>query len=253
MPDPTSPEQARRPIIGITCYEEVAAWGNWKTVAAVLPVSYVRAIERAGAIPVLLPPQNLSPLEAAEVIGRLDGLVVAGGNDVHPTRYGADSHERTVVAGGERDDLELVTIEAAVDEGVPTLAICRGLQVLNVSRGGTLEQHLPDVVGHERHSPTPGGFGEHDVHVEPGTKLASLLSWTSAAVPVNHHQAIGELGRGLVPSAYADDGVIEAVEDTTVPFLVGVQWHPEAGGDPALFVALVAAARERSAAREGLS
>ncbi len=249
----TRPQRTTRPIVGITCYEEEAAWGSWRTVAAIIPVSYVRAIERAGAIAVLLPPQNLTPAEAEEVVARLDGLVVSGGNDIDPTYYGASAHHQTVVAGGERDALELAAIGAAVEGEVPTLAICRGLQVLNVARGGTLVQHLPDVLGHEGHSPTPGSFGEHAVHIEPGTKLASVLSWKSAGVPTHHHQAIADLGRGLTPSAHADDGVIEAVEDPTVPFLLGVQWHPEAGADPALFDALVTAARERAAGREGLS
>jgi putative glutamine amidotransferase len=242
-------DAAGRPIIGITCYEEEAVWGNWRTVAAILPVSYVRSIERAGGIPVLVPPQQVSAEEAARLVERLDGLVMAGGNDVEPSRYGHEAHETTVVAGGERDALELSTVQAAIDHELPTLAICRGLQVLNVARGGTLVQHLPDVVGHERHSPTPGSFGVHQVRVEPGTKLSTLVAWDEAAVPTHHHQGIGELGKGLRPAAFADDGVVEAVEDAGLPFLVGVQWHPEAGEDPALFEALVAAARERLATR----
>ena len=254
MAHPAEREGAGRPVIGVTCYEEEASWGSWRTVAALLPVSYVRNLENAGAIPVLLPPQHLTALEAEHLVARLDGIVIAGGNDMAPSYYGEASHEQTVVAGGQRDELELKTITAAAEAAVPTLAICRGLQILNVARGGSLVQHLPDVVGHEGHSPTPGDFGEHVVKIEPGSKLASLLAWESAGVPTHHHQGIGELGRGLTPSAYAEDGVIEAVEDTTVPFLVGVQWHPEAGGDPSLFEALVAAARQRAlAGRDGLS
>ncbi len=234
-----------RPIVGITCYEEEARWGKWQTVAALLPVSYVRAVERAGAIPVLVPPQDLSGEEAAELVDRLDALIVSGGNDLDPELFGEAPHEATVVAGGQRDELELAAITAAIEGGLPTLAICRGLQVLNVARGGTLVQHLPDVVGHTRHSPTPGSFGSHEVSIEPSSHLASLLSWERGEVPTHHHQAIGELGKGLVVSAHASDGVIEAVEDPSVPFLLGVQWHPEAGGDPALFEALVAASKKR--------
>lgn len=235
-----------RPVIGITCYEEPARWGSWDTVAALVPASYVRSLERAGAMPLLVPPQTLTPEEADELVGRLDGLVIAGGNDVDPTFYGAPAHARTEVAGGPRDSLELAAVGAAVGAELPTLAICRGLQVLNVARGGTLIQHLPDVVGHEGHSPTPGSFGAHEIHIAAGSRLASLLSWGDADVPTHHHQAIDALGTGLTVSATADDGTIEAVEDATVPFLIGVQWHPEAGDDPALFEALVDAARTRS-------
>lgn len=237
-----------RPLIGITCYEEEADWGVWRQTAAVLPVSYVRAVERAGGIPVLVPPQHLTVPEAQGLVDRLDGLVAAGGADVDPAHYGAEAHGATVTANGERDALELAALAAVVEEAVPTLAICRGLQVLNVARGGTLVQHLPDLLGHDRHSPVPGGYGLHDVSVEPGTRLAELLSWQCAGVPTHHHQAIERLGGGLRPSAHAEDGVIEAVEDPAMPFLVGVQWHPEASDDPALFEALVAAARERARA-----
>lgn len=239
-----------RPIIGISCYEEEAAWGSWRRPAALLPVSYVRSIEGAGAIPVLIPPQRLSAREAAHLLSRLDGLVVAGGNDVDPGYYGAEAHGETVVAGGGRDALELATLAAASESGLPTLAICRGLQVLNVARGGSLIQHLPDVVGHGDHSPVSDGYGDHVVALESGSKLASLLSWTKGPVPTHHHQAIDRLGAGLVASAHAPDGVVEAVEDPSLPFLVGVQWHPEAGSDPSLFEALVAAAGERALGRE---
>jgi gamma-glutamyl-gamma-aminobutyrate hydrolase PuuD len=242
---PASRERGGKPIVGITCYEEEAAWGSWDTVAALLPVAYVRSIEAAGAIALLIPPQALTAEDAEHLVNRLDGLVLAGGNDISPVQYGAEPHPETVVAGGERDALELAALTAAAEGAIPTLAVCRGLQVLNVARGGTLIQHLPDVVGHEGHSPTPGSFGEHDVIVDAGSKLAGLLSWSRSAVPTHHHQAIDELGTGLTPSARAEDGTIEAVEDLTVPFLVGVQWHPEAGTDPALFDGLVTAARQR--------
>jgi putative glutamine amidotransferase len=238
-----------RPIVGITCYEEAATWGNWNTEAAVLPVSYIRAVTSSGGIPVLLPPQELTDIEADRVIERLDGLVLAGGGDVAPIHYGAVADPNTVVAGGARDALELAAVRAATGGEIPTLAICRGLQVLNVARGGTLIQHLPPAVGHDRHSPTPGEFGEHEVRIEQGTQLASILSWDRGAVPTHHHQAIDRLGAGLEAVAFADDGVVEAVEDKSVPFLIGTQWHPEAGTDPCLFEALLAAAARRCEAR----
>lgn len=239
-----------RPIIGITCYEEEAAWGNWHRLACVLPSSYLRAIEAAGAMALLLPPQSLSPEEAAELLGQLDGLVVVGGNDIAPSFYGQEAHPATVVASGERDNFELAAVAEAERSGLPLLAICRGLQVLNVARGGTLVQHLPDVVGHEEHSPVPDGYGEHPVAIEAETKLASLLSWEKGSVPTHHHQGVGVVGEGLRPAAYAADGVIEALEDASLPFLVAVQWHPEAGDDPALFVGLVEVARVRASSRK---
>lgn len=232
-----------RPVIGITCYEEEATWGNWETVASVLPIAYVRAVVGAGGVPLLVPPQELTAAEAADLVARLDGLCFAGGGDVAPDRYGEEPHEHTVPASGPRDALELAVLEAAMSGEVPTLAICRGLQVLNVARGGTLVQHLPDAVGHEGHRPTPGHFGAHDVSVRQGSKLAGLLGWERASVPTHHHQAIGTIGDGLEASAHADDGIVEAVEDPGLPFLVGVQWHPEAGEDAALFDALIEAAR----------
>ncbi len=235
-----------RPVVGVTCYEETASFASWELTAALLPARYVRALERAGASVLLVPPQRLAPGEAAGLCARLDGLVLAGGADVDPARYGAAAHPETVVAGGERDALELGLVTAAAEDGLPTLAICRGLQVLNVARGGSLVQHLPDVVGHDLHSPVRDGYADHDVRLVPGSRLASLLGVEEAGVPTHHHQAIDVLGDGLVATAHAGDGVIEAVEDPSLPFLLGVQWHPEVGADPSLFEALVAVAAERA-------
>lgn len=240
---------SKRPVIGITCSEEEASWGAWQRPAALLPASYVRAVESAGGLPVLLPPQPLSAEEAAELLARLDGLIVSGGNDVAPTYYGEEPHRETVVASGARDDLELAAVSAAIESELPLLAICRGLQVLNVARGGSLIQHLPDVVGHGEHSPIRDGYGAHEVAIAAGSKLASLLSWERGPVPTHHHQGIARVGEGLRPSAHASDGLVEALEDDSLPFLVGVQWHPEVGEDPALFVGLVEAARQRASKR----
>lgn len=231
-----------RPVIGITAYEEQAAWNQWDARASLLPASYVRSVEAAGGLALLIPVQQLSVEDARELLSRLDGIVLSGGPDVNPSRYGADRHARTGTSRDERDDVELTVIEAAHTERLPTLAICRGLQVLNVARGGTLVQHLPDVVGHGEHSPMANGHGVHDVRIEAGTLLAQAVGWERAGVPTHHHQAIDRLGDGLVVSAWADDATIEAVEDRSVPFLVGVQWHPEAGTDLSLFRALVGAA-----------
>jgi gamma-glutamyl-gamma-aminobutyrate hydrolase PuuD len=190
--------------------------------------------------------QDLSPEDAGRLLHRLDAVILSGGPDVNPVRYGEPAHASTSEPRDERDELEATLLRAACGDAVPTLAICRGLQVLNVVRGGTLVQHLPDAVGHSGHSPLPAGHGLHDVRVQPGTLLAESLGWDRAGVPTHHHQAIERLGDGLVATAWADDGTIEAVEDASVPFLLGVQWHPEAGEDLSLFRALVAAATKAS-------
>jgi anthranilate synthase component 2/putative glutamine amidotransferase len=225
------------PVIGLTSYVEPARWGLWDTTANLLPYDYVRSLTEVGARPVILP-----PVEGAEtLIDRLDGLVLVGGGDVEPARYGAEPDPRTDRPREFRDRAELALADAALAAGLPMLGVCRGLQVVNVLRGGTLHQHLPDLVGHEGHSPTPGTFGRHRVTIEPGSRLAKILDGEEADVPTHHHQGVDRLGDGLVPVAWSDDGVVEAAELDAHPFALAVQWHPEAGTDPSLFRALVAA------------
>jgi len=170
--------------------------------------------------------------------------VLSGGPDVDPARYGQQAHERTAQPRTERDAAELALLEAALEQDVPVLCICRGLQLLNVARGGTLHQHLPDVTGHDDHAPQPGTFGRHTVEIDPGSALAGLLGRTTADVATAHHQAIDRLGTGLTVTARAADGTIEGVEDGDRRYLVGVQWHPEAGTDLALMTSLVEAAQK---------
>ncbi|MFI7111093.1 gamma-glutamyl-gamma-aminobutyrate hydrolase family protein [Nonomuraea sp. NPDC050227] len=226
-----------RPVIGVTTYVEPARFTVWDLPVALLPYMYVEKIVQAGGQPVLLPPAG----DPAQVVGRLDGLVLAGGGDVDPARYGRAAHERTGYVREFRDEAEFALLAAALKAGLPFLGICRGLQVLNVLLGGTLHQHLPDVTGHTGHSPAPGEFGHLPVTPVPGSRLAKVLGTDPVAVPHYHHQAIDRLGRGLTVTATAGDGTIEAVELDSGRFAVAVQWHPEAGDGPALFEAFTAA------------
>ena len=210
-----------------------------------MPAAYVRAVDQAGGRPLLIPPSEDG---AEETLDAVDGVLFSGGSDLDPELYDQDPHPATsgVVAG--RDRAELALLEAALARDMPVLAVCRGSQVLNVARGGDLVQHLPDVVGDEKHKHTPGTFADHDVTLEPGTRLAGLLG-DRAPVKSHHHQGIGRLGKGLKVAAYAEDGTVEAVEDTSHRFAFGVLWHPEAGEDLRLFEELVGAAADYRGAR----
>ena len=233
---------SRQPLIGLSAYYEEARWAHWHKPAMLLPANYAEQVAAAGGIPVLLPP--LPGVAAA--VGRLDGLLLTGGGDIDPARYGAQPHPRTGRVSVLRDAAELELLDAAMAAGLPVLGVCRGMQLLNVARGGTLCQHLPDDAGH---TPAPGTFGSHPVRVAAGTRLAGILgaNGDGVDVPTAHHQAVDRLGEGLVATAWAEDGVIEAVEPSAAgdPFLLAVQWHPEAGADPRLIKALVAAAAAR--------
>jgi putative glutamine amidotransferase len=243
------------PVIGITTYEDRAAWRGWDARAALLPYVYVDAVRAAGGRPVLLPPGG-DEGEARETVAGLDGLVVSGGPDVAPSRYGAARHPRTQEPVTARDSWDLAVTGSALVHGVPLLAICRGMQVLNVCRGGTLHQHVEDIVGHVRHDGPKHGFGQHSVQVAEGSLLASILpSGAFFDVPTHHHQAVDLVGDGLTAVAWEEDGLIEAVEAGPSAlgglsgFVLGVQWHPEQAADQRLFSALVSVAAERAAAR----
>jgi putative glutamine amidotransferase len=233
-----------KPVVGITTYLTPAAWGAWQLDAALVPASYVRAVTRAGGVPLLVPPGAAYE----ETLESVDGLIFSGGSDLDPELYGEQAHPETDGWVRERDDFELGLMQAALARDVPLLAICRGSQVLNVALGGDLEQHVPDRVSTNVHKETPGVFAEHDVAVVPGTKLASILG-TGSDVKSHHHQGYGELGSGLREAARAPDGTVEALEDPSHRFVVGVLWHPEEGEDLALFEALVREAAEYRASR----
>ncbi|MEW9547641.1 gamma-glutamyl-gamma-aminobutyrate hydrolase family protein [Nonomuraea sp. NPDC050783] len=227
-----------RPLIGVTCYVEPATFTVWRDVrVALLPYMYVEQVVRAGGQPVVLPPAG----DPAEALRGLDGLVLAGGGDIDPARYGAEPHERTGYVRGFRDEAEFALLARALEAGLPYLGVCRGLQVLNVALGGSLHQHLPDVVGHSGHAPGPGVFGHLPVTPVPGSRLAKAVGADPLAVPHYHHQAVDRLAPGLTVAASAGDGTVEAVELDAAPFAMAVQWHPEAAEDCALFEALVAA------------
>jgi putative glutamine amidotransferase len=239
-----------RPIIGVTTSSERTDKGVDR---AFINAAYIRAVERAGGVPLLLTPYH-SPEAIARLSSQIDGLLLTGGGDIDPARFGEPRHATTDLISAERDELELQRVtRQAIDTGLPLLAICRGIQVVNVALNGTLHQHVPDVFGLEVAHSQGGARSDrtHEVTIEPGTLLASLSGGERLAVNSFHHQAIKDLGDGLKAVAWADDKMIEAVElPGAHGFMLAVQWHPEelVESDPAalrLFQALVDAARRR--------
>ncbi|QDP98646.1 gamma-glutamyl-gamma-aminobutyrate hydrolase family protein [Microlunatus elymi] len=229
-----------KPVIGLSCYRNKAQWGVWDTEAVLLPTTYTRSVELAGGIPILLPPPQDPGDHADAVVARIDGLIITGGPDVDPARYGADRHPQTDQPGGVRDAWELALLDAADRISLPVLGICRGLQVLAVHAGGTLQQHLPDQLGHQLHSPGGADYGTVEVIVEPKSRVASLVG-DRLQVSCHHHQAVAE-HPGLQISARSADGAIEALEADGERFRLGVQWHPEERDDAGLFGGLIKAA-----------
>jgi putative glutamine amidotransferase len=219
--------------------------GVWTSMPhALLPYSYVAKVERAGGIAVLIPPRvDADAGMARAVISRLDGLMLAGGVDVEPRRYAALPHPSVQAARPDRDAFELALAEVTLELDTPVLGVCRGMQVMAVAAGGALEQHLPDLVGHDEHSPAPGVYGSHPVSTVEGTTVSALLG-QRVAIPSYHHQSVSS-HPGYVPAAWAPDGTLEAMEHPGSRFRIAVQWHPEAGHDDRLFDAFVQACAER--------
>jgi putative glutamine amidotransferase len=234
-----------RPLVGITTYITPVEYGDWEEEAALVPADYLRAVDRAGGRPLLVPPSDDAVDDTLDI---LDGVIFSGGSDLDPAIYGQEAHPETKGFVAARDSAELALLQAALARDMPVLAVCRGSQVLNVALGGDLVQHLPEVVGDDKHKETPGEFAEHDVDLEPGTRIGSLLG-ERAPVKSHHHQGFGRLGSGLREAARAEDGTLEAIEDPSRRFTLGVLWHPEAGEDLRLFEALVEEARVYRRAR----
>ena len=242
---PGSGSGAKKPLIGITSYLEQAQTGVWDVPASFLPKVYLDAVTDAGGIAIVLPPQPVSPEIARGIVARLDGVILSGGADVDPELYGETPHPRTAAPRRDRDAFENALLDAAIEAELPFLGICRGAQVLNVALGGTLIQHLPDVVGDERYQLGAARFNPIEVEVEAGSRLAEVLGDDrSATAHLYHHQGIGEVADALTVTSRTADGIVESLELPSVPFGVAVQWHPEENrADRRIFAGLVRAAR----------
>nr|WP_260745341.1 gamma-glutamyl-gamma-aminobutyrate hydrolase family protein [Mycobacterium sp. SMC-2] len=232
-----------RPVVGLTSYLERVQAGIFDMPAGYLPADYFQGVVLAGGAAVLLPPQPAEPETVGSILDNLHALVITGGYDVDPAAYGQQPHPSSDSPRSARDAWEFALLRGALDRGLPVLGICRGAQVLNVALGGTLHQHLPDVLGHDGHRAGNGVFTRLPVRTVAGSRLAALVGESTTA-PCYHHQAIDEIGEGLVVSARDPDGVIEAVELPGDSFVLAVQWHPEQSlDDLRLFAAIVDAAR----------
>ncbi|MBA2344624.1 MAG: gamma-glutamyl-gamma-aminobutyrate hydrolase family protein [Rubrobacter sp.] len=231
----------KRPTIGVTAATENVSYGAWKEMPTVIsPVSYVRAVQRAGGRPILLAPDPEDTEDPAGVLDFLDVLIVTGGaGDLDPALYDQKPHPQTGPVQEERDAYELALVRAAIERRMPVLGICRGMQVLNVAYGGGIEQHLPDVVGHEHHRHTPGVFADHDVDLEPESVAARAVGSDRTPVKSHHHQGVREIGPGLAVTGWSEDGAVEAIEDPTCPFVLGVLWHPEEDEKSLIIEALI--------------
>jgi putative glutamine amidotransferase len=215
----------------------------WETTADVLHAQYADAVVAAGGVPMLLPPAAGTEDVARTVVARIDALVVSGGADVDPGRYGAEPHRRTAAWREDRDAWETALLQAAEEIALPTLGVCRGMQLMAVAAGGSLHQHTPELVGHEEHNPGGDAFGRTSVRTAEGSRLRAVIG-EHAEVGCHHHQSV-EVHPGFDPVAWALDGSLEAMEQPGDRFCLAVQWHPEVGTDHTLFAALVAAAGDR--------
>jgi len=235
-----------RPVIGICTALEGARWGVWDQPAALLPVNYLQAIRRAGGLALMLAPDEAVTDDPEQMLGLIDGLVLAGGADIDPGSYGAAAHPLTIDTVPERDRFEIALVRGSIERDMPVLGICRGMQLINVALGGTLLQHLPEHVGHEQHRRVPGSLASgaaHDVTLAEGSVAASAVGDTRHSMRSHHHQGVDRLGSGLIVSGTSQlDDVPEAIELPERRFVLGVQWHPEADEESVVIDALVRAA-----------
>ena len=238
-------------MIGICASLEEARWGAWQELAVLLPHVYTLGVQRAGGIALMLPPDEHAVRDPDELLEVIDGLILAGGRDIGPAAYGAQPHASTADPCPERDLFELSLTRRAVERDLPVLGICRGCQLLNVALGGSLEQHLPDVLGHEEHSPAPDVFSDHDVRLAPGSRAARAAGEVHHTVKSHHHQGLGRLGEGLEAVGWAEpDGIVEAVERSDRRFAVGMLFHPEEDPESPVLASFVAHARAARDERE---
>jgi putative glutamine amidotransferase len=230
--------------IGVCAALERVRWGPWDQVVAMAPRAYATAVQRAGALALLLAPDPAAVEAPDPLLDRVDALVLAGGSDIDPAAYGADAHPETSGSWPERDRFELALARRALERGMPVLGVCRGMQALNVALGGTLAQHLPDVLGSNVHRHTPGAFGDHEVRLEPGSLAARAAGSERLSVKSHHHQGLDRLGEGVVASGWSvPDEIVEAIELPGRPFALGVLWHPEEDERDRVVGALVSATR----------
>ena len=230
-----------RPVIGICSAIESARWAAWEVVVNLSPRTYSLAVQRAGGLALVLPPDDTVAEAPDELLDLLDGLILAGGSDIDPASYGARPHPETKTTWPERDRFEIALGTRALERDMPVLGICRGMEMLNVIQGGTLNQHL----GLELHRHTPGVFTDHRVALEPGSLAARVVGSETTEVKSAHHQGVEELGEGVVVTGHADDGVAEAIELPEKSFAVGVLWHPEEDERSRVVGSLVSEARDR--------
>jgi putative glutamine amidotransferase len=230
-----------RPLIGVCAAIEPASFGVWKDEpATLLPLSYSRAIHGAGGMMAMLPPDRRAEEDPGELLDRLDALVLGGGADIDPESQGVEAHPETVGSNPDRDRFEIALARGALERGIPLLGICRGMEVLNVACGGTLDQHIPDRLGHEIHRPIPGSWAEHDVRLEPGSLAARAAGTEQLTVKSHHHQGVDRVADDLRPTAWAsDDESVEAIESSDGAFALGVLWHPEEDPEDRVIPALI--------------
>jgi putative glutamine amidotransferase len=233
-----------RPLIGVCAAIEPASWGAWTDEPAnLLPLSYSRAIHGAGGMMAMLPPDRTAEEEPGELLDRLDALVLGGGSDIDPETQGAEAHPETIGFNPDRDRFEIALARSALERGLPLLGVCRGMQILNVACGGTLDQHIPDRLGHEIHRPVPGFWTEHEVRIEPGSLASSVTGAERLTVKSHHHQGVDRVAESLTATGWAtDDESVEAIESGDGGFALGVLWHPEEDATDAVIPALVARA-----------